>query len=152
MDVEEAERIVSGEPAPEDAWAEDYPFEGDVVAVGAFLLGVAAVGDQRPYGYYRITRLTDGLAIGGIGFKGRPLDGSVEIGYGLVPSARGLRYAAEAVAGLLGLAVQLGVREVTAETDPGNVASQRTLTRAGFELVRADDELHLYRVLLPGRR
>ena len=52
-------------------------------------------------GYYRITRLADGRAVGGIGFKGQPDGGCVEIGYGLAPSARGHGYAAEAVVALL---------------------------------------------------
>ena len=101
VDVDEAERIVAQTAGPDDAWAGDFPFEGDVGAAGMFLHASATLGEQRPFGYYRITRLSDGLAIGGIGFKGRPDDGCVEIGYGLAPSARGNGYAAEAVMALL---------------------------------------------------
>src|SRR5665213_3242896 len=96
IDVAEAERIVARSAGPADAWADDFPFEGDVGAVGGFLRATAALGEQRPFGYYRITRSSDGRAIGGIGFK-RLLDG----GCGLAPSARGQGYAAEAIIALL---------------------------------------------------
>jgi RimJ/RimL family protein N-acetyltransferase len=148
IDVAEAERIAARRAGPADAWAEDFPFEGDVGAVGGFLRATAAVGEQRPFGYYRITRLSDGKAVGGIGFKGQPDSGCVEIGYGLAPSARGHGYAAEAVTALLTVPVDHGLSRVIADTTLDNIASQRTLTRAGFRLVCSDAELHYYEVVL----
>ena len=148
IDVAEAERIVARSPGPADAWSDDFPFEGDVGAVRGFLGATAALGEQRPFGYYRITRLADGRAIGGIGFKGQPDGGVVEIGYGLAPSARGHGYAAEAVIALLTVAADHGLSRVIADTTLDNIASQRTLIRAGFRLVRTDAELHHYEVLL----
>jgi RimJ/RimL family protein N-acetyltransferase len=150
IDFAEGERIVARRAGPADAWADDFPFEGDVGAVGAFLRASAAQGEQRPFGYYRITRLTDRRAIGGIGFKGQPHAGCVEIGYGLAPSARGDGYAAEAAVALLALASDHGLSRVIADTTLDNVASQRTLIRAGFRLVRSDAELHYYEALLMG--
>ena len=73
-----------------------------------FLRATATHGEQRPFGYYRITRLADGRAIGGLGFKSQPDGGCVEIGYGLAPSARGDGYAAEAVIALLTVAADQG--------------------------------------------
>jgi RimJ/RimL family protein N-acetyltransferase len=148
IDVAEGERIVARSAGPTDVWADDFPFEGDVGAVGGYLRSTAAHGEQRPFGYYRITRLSDGQAVGGTGFKGPPEGGSVEIGYGLVPSARGQGYAAEAVIALLTVADDHGLSRVIADTTLDNIASQRTLTRAGFRLVRSDAELHYYEVLL----
>jgi RimJ/RimL family protein N-acetyltransferase len=148
IDVAEGERIVARSAAPGDVWADDFPFEGDVGAVRGFLRATAAHGEQRPFGYYRITRLADGRAVGGVGFKGRPTGGCVEIGYGLVPSARGRGYAAEAVAVLLAVAASHGLSRVIADTTLDNVASQRTLVRAGFRLVGTDDQLHHYEALL----
>ncbi len=86
--------------------------------------------------------------MGGIGFTGPPLDGCVEIGYGLAPSARGQGFAAEAAVALLSVAADHGLRKVTADTTLDNVASQRTLVRAGFHLVSTDGELHHYAALL----
>jgi RimJ/RimL family protein N-acetyltransferase len=148
IDVAEGERIVARSAGPADAWADDFPFEGDVGAVGVFLRATAARGEQLPFGYYRITRLSDGCAVGGIGFKGQPYGGCVEIGYGLVPSARGHGYAAEAVIAVLTLAADHGVLKVIADTTLDNIASQRTLTRAGFHLVSIDAEVHNYEVIL----
>jgi len=148
IDVAEAERIVARRAGPADDWADDFPFEGDVGAVGGFLRATAARGEQRPFGYYRITRRSDGRAVGGIGFKGRPDGGCVEIGYGLAPSARGHGYAAEAVIALLSVAADQGLSRVIADTALDNIASQRTLVRSGFRLVRTDAHLHYYELLL----
>jgi RimJ/RimL family protein N-acetyltransferase len=148
IDVAEGERIVATRAGPTDAWAHDFPFEGDVLAASFFLRASAELGEQRPFGFYRITRLSDGRAVGGIGFKGRPVGGYVEIGYGLAPSARGHGYAAEAVASLLTVAADQGLTKVTAETTLDNVASQRTLIRAGFHHVGTDTEVRHYEVAL----
>ena len=151
IDVAEGERIVARAAGPADVWADDYPFEGDIGAVGGFLRATAAHGEQRPFGYYRISRLADGRAIGGIGFKGQPDAGCIEIGYGLAPSARGHGYAAEAVAAVLAIAADHGLSRVIADTTPDNIASQRTLVRAGFRLVDTDGALYQYEALLDTR-
>ena len=147
-DVAEAGRIVARWPGPEDRWAPDFPFEGDVIGVTAYLQAVALHGDQHPFGHYRITRAEDGLAIGGIGFKGQPQGGSVEIGFGLAPSARGHGYAAEAARALVSLAREHGLSRVVADTAPDNIASQRTLERAGFTRSGRSGDLLLYVVEL----
>ena len=126
------------------------PSRATLAPSGGFLRATAAHGEQRPFGYYRITRLADGRAIGGIGFKGQPDGGCVEIGYGLAPSARGHGYAAEAVIALLTVAADHGLSRVIADTTLDNIASQRTLIRAGFRLVSTDAELHHYELLLKG--
>ena len=54
---------------------------------------------------------------------------------------------------MLALAAEHGLSRVIADTTLDNIASQRTLIRAGFRLVGADDELQRYEALLdPGRR
>jgi RimJ/RimL family protein N-acetyltransferase len=125
-----------------------FPLRGRRWRSGGLPSPTAALGEQRPFGYYRITRLSDGRAVGGIGFKGQPDGGCVEIGYGLAPSARGHGYAAEAVIALLTVAADHGLFRVIADTTLDNIASQRTLIRAGFRLVSTDAELHHYEVLL----
>ena len=146
--VTEAERIVARRPGPADSWAEDFPFDGDIMGVTTFLRASAAHGDQRPFGHYVITRIADGQVIGGVGFKGRRENGSVEIGYGLAPSARGHGYAAEAARALVALAREHKLTRVVADTDTGNTASQRTLEHAGFTQLGTDGNLHLYEVVL----
>jgi RimJ/RimL family protein N-acetyltransferase len=106
--------------------------------------------NQRPFGYYQIIRAADGLAVGGAGFKGPPDDRSIEIGYGLAPSARGHGYASEAVTTLLILAAENGVDTVLADTSDDNVASRQTLLSAGFMLVATHVGLPRYRASAPG--
>jgi RimJ/RimL family protein N-acetyltransferase len=148
IDVAEGERILATKAGPADSWAPDFPFDGDVVAIELFLRASTELGEQRPFGFYLISRLSDGRAMGGIGFKSQPIRGTVEIGYGLTPSARGRGFAAEAVAGLLTVAIDQGLAKVKAETTLDNIASQRTLIRAGFRLVGTYDEVYCYEILV----
>jgi RimJ/RimL family protein N-acetyltransferase len=150
VDESEARRVLARAPGPSDAWAADYPFAGDIAAIDSFLRATEQHGEQRPFGYYQIIRAADGLAVGGAGFKGPPDDGSIEVGYGLAPSARGHGYASEAVTALLILAAENGVDTVLANTTDDNVASQRTLVSAGFTLVGTHAGLHRYRAGAPG--
>ena len=46
------------------------------------------------------------------------------------------------------MAADLGLAKVVADTTLDNIASQRTLIKAGFRLVSSDDTMHLYEVLL----
>jgi RimJ/RimL family protein N-acetyltransferase len=149
-DEAEAKRIFAREPADDDRWADGYPFEGDVVALSGFLDATDKHGEQRPFGYYQIVRRDDGNAIGGIGFKGPPRNGTVEIGYGLIPGARGHGYAAEALLALMSIARQHAVAQLVADTDDDNTASQRTLERAGFvrQSGASEDQLVHYAVRL----
>ena len=148
VDVAEGERITARRVGDDDLWAADFPTEGDIMSVTAYLRRTADHGEQRPFGFYRITRASDGQAIGGIGFKGQPEGGSVEIGYGLTPSARGNGYAAEAAAALLTVATRHGLDRVVADTDRANFASQRTLERAGFTRQRNEADLYFYEAIL----
>ena len=118
LDLAEAQRIVLARLGPGDSWADDYPFEGDLVVLEMMSrAGAGAGADPRPFGYHRISRRVDGRALGGIGFKGAPVNGALEVGYGLVPSARGQGYAREAL-------------------------------RAGFRVVRDDEREHFFEVTL----
>jgi RimJ/RimL family protein N-acetyltransferase len=110
--------------------APDYPTEGDLVAASLVAVGDWPAGDWGPL---QVRRISDGLVIGGVGCKGEPdADGRVEIGYGLVPSARGHGYATEAVLGLLEWLRNEGVHEVVAECDESNLASMAVLRRCRF--------------------
>jgi RimJ/RimL family protein N-acetyltransferase len=138
IDAEAARRVRARTPRPDEHWAADYPFVGDLAAIGAFLSATERHGEQRPFGYYQVRLRSEGVAIGGIGFKGPPQDDAVEVGYGLAPSARGRGYATEALQAMVGLAGDLGVATVRADTDLDNVASQRVLEKAGFRRTHAD--------------
>jgi RimJ/RimL family protein N-acetyltransferase len=142
MTVGEAERVVAGEPGSGDRWAPGYPTDGDVFAARRFLGTCAATGDPQPFGNYEIRRREDGRAIGGVGFH-NPVDanGSVTIGYGIVPSAQGQGYASEALRGLLLFARAQGVTCVKGDADHDNIASHRVMLAAGMRPAGQDERV-----------
>jgi [ribosomal protein S5]-alanine N-acetyltransferase len=147
-----------------DDWAPDYPGDGDVVIARLLQsagqdagrgVGQARAGDavgpvagpsgagpsgaepgDEAWGHRQVVERASGLVVGGIGFFGPPLDAEVEIGYGIVPSRQGRGYATEALLAMIAMAwADARVRTVVAGTDPGNVASQRVLEKAGFRRI-----------------
>ena len=74
----------------------------------------------------------DGTHVGDLCFKGLT-GGSAEIGYGILEAYRGCGYAAEAVQAAVNWAFgHAFVDAVEAETEPGNIASQKVLAKCGF--------------------
>jgi RimJ/RimL family protein N-acetyltransferase len=81
--------------------------------------------------------------VGSGGFKGVPVDGRVEIGYGVAAAFRGSGFGTAGVRALLQAAfAQHDVATVCAETAIDNVASRRVVEKAGFRHVgqRATDD------------
>ncbi|MGW4651065.1 GNAT family N-acetyltransferase [Kitasatospora sp. NPDC004289] len=138
---ESAARVEAGEPGDGDHWTDGYPGPGEQRATRNFLNRCQDGTTPHPFGNYEIRRREDGAALGGIGFHGDPdAAGSVMIGYGLAESARGLGYATEAVRAIVEHCRAQGVVTLRADTDPDNHASQNVLRKAGFELVREDED------------
>ncbi|MBT2448863.1 GNAT family N-acetyltransferase [Streptomyces sp. ISL-43] len=116
------------------AWAEDGPGDGTRRAAGS-VVRAREEGTYRPgWGPYAIIRASDRRAIGGMGFHGAPdADGRAEVGYDLVPSARGNGYATDALKALSAWAFgQPGLTLLAATTDEDNAPSQAVLRRTGF--------------------
>ncbi|MDK0520129.1 GNAT family N-acetyltransferase [Streptomyces sp. ML-6] len=151
MTVDEAERVVAGESDDGARWAPGYPTDGDVFAARRFLDTCANTGDPRPFGNYEIRRREDDRAVGGVGFHG-PMDenGSVTIGYGLVPSARGRGYASEALRELLLFARAHGVTCVKGDADHDNTASQHVMTAAGMRPAGEDERVRYFEITWTG--
>jgi RimJ/RimL family protein N-acetyltransferase len=73
------------------------------------------------------------IAIGNGGFKGEPVEGTVEIGYSIVPEFQRHGYAFEGVGALVDWAFDHDdVRRVVAETLPELDGSQALLRKLGF--------------------
>ncbi|MEU7531371.1 GNAT family N-acetyltransferase [Saccharothrix sp. NPDC042600] len=125
-----------------DHWAEDFPAEGDRVIAGL----LAHRPDWRgEFGHRLLVERATGLVVGSIGLFRPPVDGRLEIGYGVVPSRRGLGYATEATRALAAHALSApDVTVVHAGVEPANPASVRVLVKAGFTLVDAGAEVHRY--------
>lgn len=120
LTAELAAALLAG-PEDEFPTADDVQVLNGVVASGSdahstFVLTL----EDRPVG-------TAGIA------GGLSPDGDQEVGYGLVPDARGRGLGTEAVGALCAYLERApGVRRLTAEVLPGNDASLRLLRRLGF--------------------
>ena len=148
LDTEEARALLQGSPAPGRPWLAGYPMQGTLIAVEAFVRAIDNGADPGAYGVYQLVRSGDGLVIGDIGFHGRPnVAGSVTVGYGLAPGARGQGYATEALRAVVAWALaQPEVAAVEADTTHANLPSQRVMERAGMRLYDRSDQLRFYRV------
>jgi RimJ/RimL family protein N-acetyltransferase len=148
LEVEEARGLLHGRANPERPWAPDYPIQGTLIAVEAFVRAVDSGAKPGQYGVYQLVRCVDSRVIGDIGFHGPPdRDGSVTVGYGLAASARGHGYATEALRALAAWALgQPKVVRVEADTTHANLPSQRVMERAGMRLVDHNDQLRFYRL------
>lgn len=138
-------------PAQLRLWTEDLPAlerELDCRYMAEPMEGVfleivraqTAAAEADPEGYlwhsfFFLIRKSDRAVVGSADFKDRPdARGEVEIGYGLGKAFEGQGYMTEAVEALCRWALgQSGVSHVIAETDIDGFASQRILTRCGFQ-------------------
>ncbi|MEU2562472.1 GNAT family N-acetyltransferase [Streptomyces longispororuber] len=127
-------------------WIEGGPCDG--TRVGADHVAKAyEAGTHRPeWGSYAVVRSADQRAIGAMGFHGAPdEEGWAEVGYDLVPAARGEGYATEALRALSTWALSLpGVTGLRAVVDEGNTASEAVLTRSGFSRATDRDTKRTY--------
>lgn len=134
LSCEDAADMLAGRR--QSRWHPDYPRADDVDAaslVRSGAGGAAGVAGVDPWGPRHVVH--EQQAVGGIGFFGPPVDGEVEVGFGLVEAVRGRGLVTEALAALLAETDRLGVR-VRASVAPGNRASIRVLATAGFTELR----------------
>jgi [ribosomal protein S5]-alanine N-acetyltransferase len=119
---------------------DDWPPETAADVLPLFLEWMEAAPDAEGwFSWYALARDQDiewPVLVGGGGFKGAPRDGTVEIGYAVIPQFRGRGYATEMVRALVKWAFQQpGVTRVIAETEGLNPASERVLARVNFDVV-----------------
>ena len=122
--------------------ADESHLDGVPVATGAlppvFILqaAIVALRNGKPPVWFSPFAFMDdrlGQVVGTGGFKGRPVDGRVEIGYGIAEQFRRKGFATCAVRKLLQVAFSApAVVEVYAETAADNPASRRVVEKAGF--------------------
>lgn len=96
-------------------------------------LQASASAQDECWGVWLMVDPAAAAVVGDIGFMGPPAeDGTVEIGYSVVPERRRLGYASEAAAALVVWAFARGVDAVVAGCDPANRPSVRVLELTGF--------------------
>jgi ribosomal-protein-alanine N-acetyltransferase len=103
------------------------------------------------YGFYGVvtTGVDDApVLVGGGGSLGPPVEGSVEIGYSVLPAFQRQGYATEMMTAVVEwVSGDPRVREIMAETAADNVASRRLLQRLGFHEAGAGREPDAMRYL-----
>lgn len=127
-------------PTPEGPQEVTFPPDWPGAPLAYFPEWAASFDAAAPAWDGTLVRRADRLAVGQMGFKGGPdAGGTIELGYGLIPGARGLGYATEMGRALTAWGkARPGVRRVTAKTRTDNAASIRVLEKLGF--VRAGGE------------
>lgn len=141
-----ARSMLAGVPDPDLPWEQGFPLDSLLKALRQILVTDESRDVLGPFFAYVIIRTADGVAIGDAGFHGGPDDsGEVEIGYALVPKARGFGLASEAVRLLVSwAAAQTGVRGIFALVNPGNAESERLLTGMNFKREGERGGLHRF--------
>jgi ribosomal-protein-alanine N-acetyltransferase len=100
----------------------------------------AATPENEAFGVWLMIERDTNTVVGDIGFMGPPDDGSVEIGFSVIPDRRRRGYASDAAERLVVWAFrQPGISVVVARSEPDNIASARTLAAAGFARVDETD-------------
>ena len=107
--------------------------EGLKLAYGEMLAMAEKYPDCREWYAAWFIESTEGERLGELCFKGLSAEGSVEIGYGILPACQGRGYATEAVGAVAAWALSEGnAKCITAETEEDNAASRWVLLKCGF--------------------
>ena len=140
LDAPSAQAVVAQDRS-DRPWHPEFPTQDDRDAAAS-----AARTPDLTFGSRVIVEKASGLAVGTIGCYGPPDEtGTLMIGYGLVPSARGQGYATEALRALVSyLLGQPSVRAIKADTLADNVASQRVLEKTGFAYTHSTADTRWY--------
>jgi ribosomal-protein-alanine N-acetyltransferase len=86
------------------------------------------------WGVWFVVEKETGRIVGDIGFKGKPADEMVEVGYGIIPAAQGKGYATESVHRLIEWAFESDeVQKVIAECLDDNYASVKVLEKMNMK-------------------
>lgn len=94
------------------------------------------------WGVWLVFRQEDEQFIGDIGFKGKPQDGVVEIGYGILKEAQNNGYATEAVEALINWAFSTRmVEKILAECLRNNIPSIRVLEKLSMMKTEEDEQM-----------
>ena len=87
---------------------------------------------KHGFGMWLVEGKAEGVKLGLAGLVRREGLDHVDVGYALLPEARGRGYAGEAVRGVLAWAAARGIAPVVAIVNPDNVASIRVLKGVGL--------------------
>ncbi|MDR7071708.1 GNAT family N-acetyltransferase [Fictibacillus barbaricus] len=110
---------------------EDYEIHG---FIKKYLENLKEDASLLGWGVWFVIEKESGRIIGDIGFKGKPDNNLVEIGYGIIPSAQNKGYATESVQSIIEWAfASADVHKVTAECLADNTASIKVLEKLNMK-------------------
>lgn len=141
---EDCRAIAAGDREGQD-WADDYPTAADVLRARLRLEGG---GQASPFSWLQVVDIHSQQAIGGAGFNSAPVDGVLECGFSICDSYQGLGAATEVVEQLIQRARHLGASALLARTALNNGASQRVLSKSGFQVIAEDQAELVWELLL----
>ena len=139
MPLAEARELIQARPSAMTSgrWHPEYPQAETLEALSMLFAGYEASGEiltsEPDWWIHQL--VVDDQVVGDIGFHGPPADGSVEIGYAVVPARRGQGLATRACALIVEMAWRSGAGAVLAEAEPDNQASRKVLLNNGFAAV-----------------
>lgn len=130
-----ADMLVQSNEESARAWlpSQVYRDHAHALSVLEFLMSQYAAPGNPRHGPYvlAIEHRANAALIGHVGFS--PLNGEVEIGFSIAQKYQGQGFASEAVVGASRWALQaFALDRIVGITAVANVASRRTLVRAGF--------------------
>lgn len=107
-----------------------------------YLKALSKDSDLLGWGVWLVVSKNSNVIIGDIGFKGKPIDETVEVGYGFSPHARNKGYATESVTALIEWAFSTNrVEKVMAQCLSDNHSSIKVLEKIGMQRTEINDEL-----------
>ncbi|GED70750.1 N-acetyltransferase [Brevibacillus reuszeri] len=125
------------------SFGDGFPDEDTLETIPKIVAALDLVDEPTGFESWMIIRKDTLSIIGDAGFKGRPNEaGEVDIGYGIVASARKKGYGIEAAQGLVDWAFsQPEVNKITARCLLANIDSAKVLEKMDFKEVGRDDEM-----------
>jgi ribosomal-protein-alanine N-acetyltransferase len=101
------------------------------------------------WGIWLVINKENNKIIGDIGFKGKPdSESTVEVGYGMAPSARNKGFATEAVKELIKWAFTSGnVKKIVAECLTDNISSIKVLEKLNMKKIGTKDDMFLWQLI-----
>jgi [ribosomal protein S5]-alanine N-acetyltransferase len=99
------------------------------------------------YTLWLLIRKEDTTVIGSVCFHGEPVNGKVEIGYGVYSEFRNFGYMTEAIQRLIDWTIKRpDIQFVFAETDISNLPSQKVLQKTGFAIENTDIKSFIWKL------
>lgn len=113
-----------------------------------YLMELAEDSSLLGWGVWLVINKEKNKIIGDIGFKGKPdKENTVEVGYGIIPSAQKKGFATEAVNEIINWAFSTGkVKRIIAECLIDNLASAKVLEKLHFDKFATKEDMYLWQL------